>query len=189
MSSDTDHPRIILRTLDQKLDHDVSLVIFGRAAIWLGFQNVPRELGTTKDVDGIIPHSQLANLIDDQKFWDAVEATNQELEPQGLYITHLFQEDQIFLRASWESHLVPLPSLDLHHLRLFRPATVDFILTKMMRGADEQDLSDIELMIKADHITKSQLSDAFANMQHIELIELQDALARAKPLVLSLAFD
>lgn len=189
MSSETDHPRLILRTLDQKLDHDVSLVIFGRAAIWLGFENVPRELGTTMDVDGIIRLSQLDELVADEGFWDAIEATNKELDPQGLYITHLFQADQIFLRKDWERQIVSLSLPELTRLRLSRPATVDLILTKMMRGADEHDLGDISLMIKADHITKAQLSDAFENIQNIELIELQDAFRRAKPLVLALAFD
>lgn len=189
MSSNTDHPRLILQTLDQKLDHEVSLVLFGRAAIWLGFEGVPRELGATVDVDGIIRLSQLDELLNDGQFWDAVEATNKELEPQGLYITHLFQEDQIFLGADWESQIVPLSFPELSHLRLFRPSTADLILTKMMRGADKSDLDDIQLLINSGKVTKARLTDAFANMKVIELTELQDAFARARPVVLNMAFD
>ena len=34
----------ILRTLDERLDHEVLLVIYGRAAVALGFENPPAAL-------------------------------------------------------------------------------------------------------------------------------------------------
>jgi hypothetical protein len=44
---------------------------------------------------------------------------------------------------------------------LFRPATLDLILTKMMRGDDPQDMTDIEFLIAHDGIKPVQLEEAF----------------------------
>ena len=35
------NPEIIATTLDALLDHDVNLIVYGRAALALGFDNVP----------------------------------------------------------------------------------------------------------------------------------------------------
>ena len=61
----------ILRALDRRLDHEISLVIYGRAAIALGFENPPEATTHTLDVDGIIPVSQAAHFRADGNFWDA----------------------------------------------------------------------------------------------------------------------
>ncbi len=89
----------ILQTLDNWLDHEVSLVVYGRAAIALGFANPPAPVTKSLDVDAVIPLSQVGRFQADQNFWDAQEATNRELEKEGLYITHLFAADQVFLAA------------------------------------------------------------------------------------------
>ena len=98
----------ILSALDRRLDHEVSLVIYGRAAIALGFENPPEAVTKTLDVDALIPVSQIARFRADFTFWDAQEGTNRELEKDGLYITHLFEADQVFLRRDWEQHLVAI---------------------------------------------------------------------------------
>ena len=84
-------------------------------------------------------------------------------------------------------HIVPLTRLRLNHLELFRPATIDLVLTKMMRGHDEQDMADAEFIIRHDRITEPQLVEAFSQMNPIALVELRDAFERAKPVVLNLA--
>ena len=56
----------------------------------------------------LIPVSQVARFRADFTFWDAQEGTNRELEKDGLYITHLFEADQVFLRRDWEQHLVAI---------------------------------------------------------------------------------
>src|SRR5205085_10052102 len=98
----------IVSVLDLKLDHEVTLIIYGRAAIALGFTNPPEAIAQTLDVDGIIPTSRMHIFRSDLAFWDAQEATNFELEKEGLYITHLFEAEQIFLRRNWEQHLIPI---------------------------------------------------------------------------------
>jgi hypothetical protein len=64
---------------------------------------------------------------------------------------------------------------------------VDLVLTKMMRGNDEQDMADAEFMIRHDRITEGQLVEAFSQMKPFGLMELRDAFARAKPVVLEVA--
>jgi uncharacterized nucleotidyltransferase DUF6036 len=182
-----DNATRILQTLDEHLDHPIRLIIYGRAALQLGFQNPPPEAGASKDVDGIVPLSDLEALNADDGFWDAQEATNRKLRADGLYITHLFRADQVFLRRDWEQRLVPIARPILRWLRLFRPSTLDLILTKMMRGEDPQDMSDIRFLLRHDAITPAEVEAALADVVLPDLPELRDAFAKAKPRVLDLA--
>ena len=187
MSAGSAHPERLLLALDEALDHEVSLIIYGRSAIWLGFENPPPAAATTQDVDAIIPDQQVQALANDVRFWDARDAVNERFKSEGLYITHLFPESQIFLRREWAKHILPITRLRLNRLKLHRPATIDLVLTKMMRGNDEQDMADAEFMIRYDRITESQLGAAFSQMKPVELVELREAFAKAKPIILRLA--
>jgi hypothetical protein len=182
-----DNPSLILQTVDKHLDHEVRLIIYGRAALWLGFERAPVETAKTQDVDAIISVTQEKELESDTAFWDAIEKTNAEIAAIGLYITHLFSEREVFLRHEWLQNVVPIHRPALKHLRVFRPSTVDLILSKMMRGDDAQDMADAEFMIRHDRISKPQLLEAFSQMNPIDLVELRDAFARAKPVILKLA--
>jgi hypothetical protein len=182
-----DNPSLILQTVDKRLDHEVRLVIYGRAALWLGYNAPPAEAARTQDVDAIISTIQETELSTDKSFWDAVEAANAELAERGLYMTHLFSEREIFLRRQWLEGLVPLSRPRLRWLRVVRPATMDLVLSKMMRGSDAQDMADAEFMIRHDRITEAQLIEAFEQMKPIELVELREAFEKAKPMVLKAA--
>src|SRR5438132_1341242 len=120
-----DNASLILQTLDGHLNQPTRLVLYGRAALQLGFTNPPHEIAESKDVDAIIPLEDLDQLSANEDFWEAQAATNTELRPKGLYITHLFKADQVFLRRDWEKHLIPIPRPSTRWLRLFRPATLD----------------------------------------------------------------
>lgn len=117
------------------------------------------------------------------------EATNEILDSSGLYITHLFRSDQVFLRSDWEKHLVSITRPQTTRLQLFRPATLDLILTKMMRGEDAQDLADIRFMVQHDKITTAQVESAFSAVVLPEMIELRDAFKRAQPCVRKIVQD
>jgi hypothetical protein len=184
-----DNPSLILLAVDRRLDHEVRLVLYGRSAVCLGFDNSPPEAARTQDVDAIISFTQSRELERDPGFWDAIEGANAELAAKGLYITHLFSETEIFLRRDWCNHLVPVSRPALRWLRLFRPATVDLILTKMMRGNDPQDMADAGFMIRHDKVTPAQLEGLFATAVIPDLVEFRDAFARARPVVLKLAQD
>ncbi|HEX7860131.1 MAG TPA: DUF6036 family nucleotidyltransferase [Verrucomicrobiae bacterium] len=176
-----DNPSRILTTLDQHLQKITRLVLFGRAAIYLGFEGAPRDVAKSQDVDVIIPVGDV--LADDGDFWEAQQRTNSVLEDAGLYITHLFSSDQVFLRRSWEKTIVPIYRPPTERLQLFRPATLDLILTKMMRGKDAQDLADVEFMVRHDRITSPQIEAAFLEAVLPEVPELKEAFETAQPLV------
>ena len=178
-----DNPTEVLLTLDRELDHEVSLVLYGRAALFLGFPNPPADFGTTQDVDGIIRLAQLPGLLADDSFWEAQERTNRALEPRGLYITHLFSEDQVFLRPDWEEHIVPITRPATRWLRLFRPHALDLVLTKMMRGHDSQDMEDIVFIIGQSQITSAEMEAALNQVRIPDIQELRDAFHRALPVV------
>lgn len=182
-----DNASLILETLDRRLDHAVRLILYGRAALQLGFVGTAPDVAQSLDVDAIIPVGDLPVLTEDESFWDAQVATNADLLDRGLYITHLFPSDFVFLRRSWEAHLVPIERPPTRWLRLFRPATIDLVLTKMMRGDDAQDLADAAFLISHDRLTRGDLEVAFAEAMLTDIPELHDAFARARPRVLSLA--
>lgn len=182
-----DNASLILQTLDRYLTHPTRLILYGRAALQLGFNEPPRDVAESKDVDAIIPLGDVDEIFADEGFWDAQEATNLELRPRGLYITHLFRADQVFLRAEWERQVVPIPRPPTRWLRLFRPATVDLILTKMMRGDDPQDMADISFLIRHDRLTVGQVDAALAAVVIPDLSELREAFERAEPRVREMA--
>ncbi len=180
------NPLLILQTLDRHLDHRVELTLYGRAALALGFASHDARHETTQDVDAIIPLGQLDGLRADEQFWVARDATNVELAERGLYLTHLFTEADVFLLPDWMERRVRIPD-SFAHLKLLRPATIDLILTKMMRGADREDLADVEFLLKQEPISDAALRDAFERARLPELQELHDAFRAAQPRVLEIA--
>lgn len=178
-----DNPTEVILALDRELDHEVSLVLYGRAALCLGFSDAPAGFGTTQDVDGIVRLSQLPALMEDDGFWEAQERANRSLEPRGLYITHLFCEDQVFLRPDWEQHLVPIVRPETRWLRLFRPHAVDLILTKMMRGNDPQDMEDVRFIMENSRVTPGEMETAFQQVRMPDVPELRDEFEKALPAV------
>jgi hypothetical protein len=180
------NPLLILQTLDRHLDHPVELTLYGRAALALGFSEHLPQHNTTQDVDAIIPLVQLDTLRADEQFWSARDATNAELAGRGLYLTHLFTEADVFLSPDWLTRRVHIPS-SLARVKLFRPAVIDLILTKMMRGADREDLTDIEFLLKQEPQTETDLRTAFDRARLPELQELHDAFVAAQPKVLTIA--
>lgn len=179
------NPERILHTLDRHLRQSTSIVLFGRAALALGYPAAPPEFGVTHDVDALLPAVEMTRIETDQQFWDALEATNKELEPAGLYMTHLFTDEQVILTPDWLHNAVPLgPADTFRHLRLFRPAGIDFILTKMMRD-DPQDHQDIRFLLAREKITARQLAEAFASARVPDIPELLVVFQRMQPAVMS----
>lgn len=181
------NPERLLLSLDELLDHPVSLVLYGRASVWLGFDRPPPEVGATKDVDAIIRMSQLEEIVNDGQFWDARDEVNRRFHSEGLYITHLFQEDQVFRRPDWLEHIVPVTRPVTQKLELFRPGTLDLILTKMMRGDDEWDMQDIDFMIRHDNLSEASLEQAMKEAIIPDLQEYRASFDKARRRVLELA--
>ncbi len=127
----------------------------------------------------ILPFSATARIEADDQFWAAQQQLNKSLESTGLYLTHIFQEDQVFLRPEWEKHIRPVLRPGTHRLKLFRPDTVDLILTKMMRGDDAQDMEDIQFLVKSEGVTLDVMEPAFASVRIPDVEELRDSFQRA----------
>jgi hypothetical protein len=176
------NPLEILRTLDRRLSKQTELTLFGRSALALGYPNSPPDYGATHDVDGIIPVTADEPDLD---FWTAQQATNADLKNRGLYITHLFSELDVILQPDWQARRVAL-SLALAKLRVFRPATIDLVLTKMARG-DEQDLGDIRFLLSQELISTQELQAAFARARVPDVAEIRELFVAAQPKVLKLA--
>ena len=114
------NPLRILRTLDQNLTLPVEMTLFGRAALALGYPKPPSHFHNTQDVDGILPLAWLQPPDEHQDFWQAVQLTNVELEPDGLYLTHLFREIDVILQPDWLDRRLRL-DVGLRKLSVFRP--------------------------------------------------------------------
>jgi hypothetical protein len=179
------NPLRILRTLDQHLASPVELTLFGRSALALGYSQAPDHFHSTQDVDGILPLAWLQPPETHEDFWRAVQRTNAELEPDGLYLTHLFRELEVILQPDWINRRLRL-DVGLRKLAVFRPATIDLILTKMAR-ADDDDLQDIRFLLRQEFLTKDQLETAFSRARVPDVPEIQELFKRARPKVLALA--
>ena len=179
------NPLRILETLDRHLGAPAELTLFGRAALALGYPNSLAAFAATHDVDAILPLSWLAAEDQNFDFWQAQQRTNAELEPEGLYITHLFRELEIILTPDWLRHRVPIP-LKLPRLALLRPATLDLVLTKMARG-DENDLADIRFLLRQEPLTAAQLRSAFQRARVPDVPEIREIFRATQPEVLALA--
>lgn len=178
------NPLHILQTLDRHLTKPAEITIFGRAALALGFQNSPASFATTHDVNAILPLSWLTAGDQNLDFWEAQQKTNTELESSGLYITHLFRELEIILTLDWLSRRIRIP-LEQRKLAVFRPATLDLVLTKMARG-DENDLADIRFLLQQETISADQLRTAFARARVPDVPEIQELFRVSQPKVLAL---
>ncbi len=178
------NPQEILKVLDRRLDHRVEITLYGRSALALGYPNHWPIHEATRDVDSIISVEQLAALREDEGFWDAKEATNQELEAHGLYMVHLFTELDVVIQPDWMQRRINIPA-QFQHLTLFRPGTIDLILTKMMRD-DRQDLEDIRFLLSQELFTIEQLKAAFVRSRVPEVEEIRAIFLAVQPRVLAL---
>lgn len=150
------HPETIIRLLDRHLTRPTRLILYGRAALALGFPPAAPEFHATLDVDVILPESEMNRIDADDQFWKALEIANDELADSGLYITHLFTDAQVILSPGWLHNIVPIAADDLSNLVPFRPSTEDLILTKMMR-IDPNDRSDIRFLLSQASFDRRRL--------------------------------
>jgi hypothetical protein len=103
--------------------------------------------------------------------------TNEELGGSGLYFTHLFEDRQVILTPDWLERVVQLPGFDFKRLRLFRPSTIDLILTKMMR-VDPEDREDIRFLVGRPDYEQKGLQNALECAVIPPVQEIQDAFEK-----------
>ena len=66
-------PERILRTLDRHLACPTRVIIYGRAALALGYDSPRALFYATMDVDAILPESSKAAIEADEGFWEAIQ--------------------------------------------------------------------------------------------------------------------
>lgn len=165
----------ILTTLDKRLNAPVELTLYGRAALQLGFPNPRSEYAQSMDVDGVFWLGQADELMRGGDFWPAVELTNQELAPQGLYISHFFEESQLILTSQWRQQRVPIKG-EWRFLRLMRLGDKDLFLTKLMRY-DPVDLNDAQFILDRSGMARADISTLIETARVPAIPEIQEQFA------------
>lgn len=161
----------IVAAIDRHLPGKSEIVVFGSAALMLDRRYAEHLAARiTHDVDIIIPSGQELQIDSDRNFWHAIETANKELEPDGLYVTHIFPEREVTLTPDWKEHAVQLETPAFTHLTISRPRVLDLVISKMGRG-DAQDVEDVRTMLQLDYRVCGQT---------ITSAELEAAAARAR---------
>jgi KTSC domain len=135
----------ILSALDMKLNKPVELTLYGRAAFVLGFENTPKEFARSKDVDAILWIGQADELARTTNFWEAIEEVNRAFRDQELYVSHLFEENQVVLTSEWRNQRVQING-PWKKLTVYRLGDIDLFLSKLMRN-DPQDIADAKFVV------------------------------------------
>ena len=178
---------IILRKLNEQLSVRVELNLIGRAALVLGYD--PPLLGAqssqTYDVDVVIPLDEEAALDRNEPFWVALERTNNLLKNSELYLSHIFLENQIILGDGWRDRRVPILLSELDNLGLFRPASIDLLLTKMARADDPDDRADILQLMERERFSRETIEAAFGSARCPDEADLLEQFEKSKAFVRS----
>lgn len=146
----------ILRTLARHLEGPAQIRLFGGAALILGY-GLNR---STEDADLLEDEAEVELLIERANFGAALEATNRELAPEGLYLTHIFGPKQQILSPKWRESCRRVerdwgsPLLEVSVL-----GPIDLILTKLCR-ADDEDLEDVAFLVRAEQIGRLEIEAA-----------------------------
>lgn len=148
-------PELILRTLDAHITAPAQIRLLGGAALILGYGRAR----TTEDADLLLDDAECQLLIDQSGFSEALELTNKELEPRGLYLTHIWGPEQQILTAAWRSNCRPISVPNLARLSVTTLGPMDLITTKLAR-ADRDDLADIAWLIEREQLSPSIIREA-----------------------------
>ena len=122
-------------------------------------------------MDGVLWLGQAEELLA-TNFWDAVRAVNLEFETRGLYISHLFCEDQVILNADWKNRRVALPG-SWRLLAAHRLGDADLLLSKLMRN-DEADQQDALFLCRITGLDREQVLSEIASARVPPLPELRE---------------
>lgn len=142
---------LILHALDRHLEGPGTIRLLGGAALILGY-GLDR---ATEDVDLLQDDAEVRALIETAEFGAALEATNRELEPRGLYLTHIWGPEQLILSSGWRERCRPLTLASLQKLRLEVLGPADLLISKLAR-ADDGDLRDMEYLLST-HTTVAEV--------------------------------
>jgi hypothetical protein len=173
----------ILLALDAKLTNRVELTLYGRAALVLGFVPAPHDYALSRDVDAVLWLGQAESLNEQTNFWSAVDAVNEELAEDDLYVSHFFAEDQVILLPSWRANRVKLPG-DWQRLDLYRLGDVDLLLSKLMRD-DPVDQGDAEFIVARSGLSRQTIERALREARVPDSREVEEQFRLASTRLLA----
>lgn len=162
----------ILTALNRKLNSRIELTLYGRAAIFLGFESPPEESALSRDVDAVFWKGQAEMLLETTNFWEAVNEVNRELADQELYISHFFEESQVILRPNWRKQRVKIKR-SWKNLILYRLGDIDLLLSKLMRD-DPIDLEDALFVYEHGNLDIETLKRAFQETLIPDIPEIKE---------------
>jgi hypothetical protein len=152
----------ILATVDKCLSRrlPVTLHLLGGAALDLVY-NIER---FSEDVDCFCSLTE-AWVFDSDEFHNALATANAALEPHGLYLTHVFDEDELVHLPDWTSRLTnPPPAAPVfQHFAYDAVSAEDIILSKITRF-DEKDRMDIQDLMRTRAITADRIDQLIASV-------------------------
>ena len=132
---------------------------------------------TARTWDVVLWTGQDAELDKTTNFWEALESTNAELADTGLYMTRLFEEDQVILTSSWRGTRVRLEG-PWQRLVLYRLSDVDLLLSKLMRD-DPIDQADAMFLIKQAGLALARIRSAISEARVPPIPEIEEQFAIA----------
>lgn len=168
------NPARLLSYLDHHLNGVVDLTLFGRAALALGFPD-HTVYARTVDIDVILVEGQAETYQRDTNFWEIVEQINQTFAPEGLFISHFFEEGQVIMRPSWRAVRVSLIG-SYTRVMLYRPANEDLFLTKLMRF-DPIDIEDARFIWQQAGWSKDQVQTIIRSARVPDIPEIREQFA------------
>jgi hypothetical protein len=87
-----------------------------------------------------------------------LDRVNEEFEDDGLYMSHLFDEDQVVLTPEWRDQRVPVER-EFRKLCVHRLSDIDLMLSKTMRY-DPIDLGDLRFIIERAALAPDTVAEA-----------------------------
>jgi len=162
----------ILSRLDEKLDSEIDLTLYGRAALHLGFKDAVDEHALSRDVDAVFWVGQAEALNEQTNFWVAIEEINREFAEQGLYISHFFTEDQVILQPDWRENRVKIDGA-WSNLQLHRLGDLDLLLSKLMRD-EPVDRADAQFIVRSGGLARAEVERALSRARVPDVAEIRE---------------
>ena len=146
----------ILRCLASHLRGPAHIRLMGGAALILGYGRA------TEDADLLMEDAELEAFIESADLGHAVEKTNRELEPLGLYLTDIWGPEQQILTPEWKWNCRRLDrDWGSGNLTVWVLGSLDLILSKMCR-ADDEDMTDVQHIIAVEGFEPAVVEHAVA---------------------------
>lgn len=142
---------VILETLDRHLRGPAEIRLLGGGALTLAYGHER----STEDVDLLQDDAEIEAMLETADFGHALDDTNAELEPRGLYLTHIWGPEQLILADGWRERCRQVDMRTLTRLRVTALSPADLIISKLVR-ADDGDVADMEFLLRT-HTTRAEV--------------------------------